>query len=138
MIWRARTLPTPGMASSNAETFILPIVSSDWPCFRTAGKVVEPRLRLFLTSARSLRALAAFSSAAARCSGVRGGRATPGHLGFPNRKKFARQGKLASLAPQGNVNRHLLRLKPAYATLSDRSNTHCSQISAADRPGQPI
>src|SRR5580704_8989723 len=70
------------MASSNAETFILPTVSSAWPCFRTAGKVVEPRFRLFLTSARSLRALAAFSRAAARCSGVRGGRATPCHLGF--------------------------------------------------------
>src|SRR5262249_31143115 len=53
MIWRARTLPTPGMASSSAETFILPTVSSDWPCLRTAGSVMPPRFRLFLTSARS-------------------------------------------------------------------------------------
>src|SRR5262245_17039933 len=34
----------------------------------------------FLTSARSRRASAAFASAAARCSGVRGGSATPSHL----------------------------------------------------------
>src|SRR3974390_1849955 len=48
----------------------------------TSDKVVAPRLRRFFTSARSLRARAAFSSAAARSSGVRGGRATRGHLGF--------------------------------------------------------
>ena len=34
------------------------------------------RLRRSFTSARALRAAAAFSSAAARCSGVRGGRGT--------------------------------------------------------------
>jgi hypothetical protein len=52
----------------------------------TSDKVVAPRLRRFLTSARSLRALAAFSRAAARSSGVRGGRATRGHLGFRREK----------------------------------------------------
>ena len=76
MIRCARTLPTPGIDSSRADTFILPTTSSVCPSLRTAGRVVEPCLSRFLTSARSLRALAAFSRAAARCSGVSGGRAT--------------------------------------------------------------
>src|SRR5208282_2073569 len=95
MICFARTLPTPGRDSSRAETFILPITSSVAPSLMTSDKLVAPRLRRFFTSARSLRALAAFSSAAARSSGVRGGRATRGHLGF-RWKKVCREGKLAN------------------------------------------
>src|SRR5216683_2013529 len=99
MICFALTLPTPGKDSSRAETFILPMMSSVPPSLMTSDKVVAPRLRRFLTSARSLRALAAFSKAAARWSGVRGGRATRGHLGFRLEKRFRREGKLASHAP---------------------------------------
>ena len=98
MICFARTLPTPGRDSSRAETFILPITSSVAPSLMTSDKVVAPRLRRFFTSARSLRARAAFSSAAARSSGVRGGRATRGHLGF-RWKKVCREGKLANHMP---------------------------------------
>src|SRR5690349_25115158 len=98
MICFARTLPTPGRDSSRAPTFILPITSSVVPCLMTSDKDVAPRLRRFFTSARSLRALAAFSRAAARSSGVRGGRATRGHLGF-RWKKVCREGKLANHVP---------------------------------------
>src|SRR6202451_29042 len=98
MICFALTLPTPGRDSSSAETFILPITSSVPPSLMTSVKLGAPRLRRFFTSARSLRALAAFSSAAARSSGVRGGRATRGHLGF-RRKKVCREGKLANHVP---------------------------------------
>ncbi len=45
----------------------------------TSDRVAEPFFSRFLTSARSRRAAAAFSRAAARCSGVRVGRGT-GHL----------------------------------------------------------
>jgi hypothetical protein len=41
-------------------------MSSLWPSLRTWDKLVEPCLRRFLTSARSFRARAAFSRAAAR------------------------------------------------------------------------
>ena len=68
------------------------------PSLMTSDKDVAPRLRRFFTSARSLRALAAFSRAAARSSGVRGGRATRGHLGF-RWKKVCREGKLANHVP---------------------------------------
>src|ERR1017187_8493409 len=98
MICLARTLPTPGMDSSNAETFILPTMSSVWPSLRTAGRVVEPCLSRFLTSARSLRALAAFSRAADRCSGGSGGRATRGHLGF-RIEKVAPRGETSEFRP---------------------------------------
>ena len=77
MICLARTLPTPGRDSRRAETFILPMTSFSWPCLMTSWREAPECLSRFLTSARSRRAAAAFSSAAARCSGVRGGRATP-------------------------------------------------------------
>src|SRR6476646_3883030 len=76
MIWRARTRPTPGMDSSSAETFILPTMSSFLPSAMTSDSEPWAYLRRFLTAARSRRALAAFSRASARCSGVSGGRAT--------------------------------------------------------------
>src|SRR5450432_1774918 len=98
MICLARTLPTPGMDSSRAETFILPTTSSVWPSLRTEGRVVKPCLSRFLTSARSLRALAAFSRAAVRCSGVSGGRATRGHLGF-RIEKVAPRGETSEFGP---------------------------------------
>src|SRR3979411_1083966 len=100
MMCFALTLPTPGRDSSRAETFILPITSSVEPSLMTSDKDVAPRLRRFFTSARSFRALAAFSRAAARSSGVRGGRATRGHLGF-RWKKVCREGKLANHVPIG-------------------------------------
>src|SRR5580704_16145978 len=98
IICMARTLPTPGMDWSSADTFIFPMTSSVWPSLRTWGRVVEPCLSRFFTSARSLRALAAFSRAAARCSGVSGGRATRGHLGF-RIEKVAPRGETSEFSP---------------------------------------
>jgi hypothetical protein len=76
MIALALTFPTPGSASSSAETLSLPIASSVFPSWMTADNVVWPYFRRFFTAARVARAAAAFSKAADRCSGVRGGRAT--------------------------------------------------------------
>src|SRR6478609_237193 len=76
MIWRALTLPTPGRDSSRASTLSLPMVSSFWPWAITSDSVPCEYFSRFLTSARAWRAAAAFSSAAARCSGVRVGSAT--------------------------------------------------------------
>src|SRR5580692_4492698 len=98
MICLARTLPTPGIDSSSADTFILPTTSSVWPSLRTWGRDVAPCFSRFFTSARSLRAWAAFASAAARCSGVRGGRATRGHLGF-RIEKVAPRGETSEFGP---------------------------------------
>ena len=76
MICCARTLPTPGMHCSNALTFIFPITSLTWPSRSTwIGDAPECRIR-FLISARSRRAAAALSRAAARCSGVNEGSGT--------------------------------------------------------------
>src|SRR5262249_19200917 len=80
MICPARTLPTPGSRSRNTEIFILPIASLDCAASNTSASVVTP-LNSAATSSRSLLIMAAFSKAAARCSGVRGGRPM-GHLGF--------------------------------------------------------
>jgi hypothetical protein len=77
---RARTLPTPGIDSSRADTFILPMMSSCCPSAITSPIEAPECLSRFFTSARTRRASAAFSSAAARCSGVRGGRATAAFL----------------------------------------------------------
>src|SRR5690606_20333727 len=99
MICLARTLPTPGSDSSRAETFILPMTSLVWPSLRTSVSEIPPCLRRCLTSARSFLAFAAFSRAAARCSGVRGGRATPGHLGFLSFSEGGRLRKLVGSAP---------------------------------------
>ncbi len=100
IICLARTLPTPGIDSRSADTFILPTTSSVWPSLRTCGRLVAACLSLFLISARSLRALAAFSRAAARCSGVRGGRATRGHLGF-RIEKLCSRGETSEFSPPG-------------------------------------
>src|SRR3954454_10935100 len=70
MIFWARTLPTPGSDSSTVETFILPSVSSLSAFLSTSASVRLPDLSSPLTSARFLRAAAAFFSASARCSGV--------------------------------------------------------------------
>ncbi len=59
-----------------AETFILPTTSSASACSKTAARVVSAFFNRSLSSARCLRASAAFSRAAALCSGVRGGRGT--------------------------------------------------------------
>src|SRR5690606_10150741 len=76
MVAWARTLPTPGRASSSAETFILPRTSSLSACLSTSARVVPPRFSRSLSSARARRAAAAFSKAAARCSSVSWGSAT--------------------------------------------------------------
>ena len=83
MICFARTLPTLGSDSSSAETFILPRTSFSWPSLMTSSRLPPAYLRRCFTSARSRRAAAAFSSAAARCSAVRGGRATESPRGSP-------------------------------------------------------
>src|SRR5690554_338549 len=70
MIARALTLPTPGRDSSNETTLSLPMTSSVCPVLITSESEPCEYLSLFFTSARAWRALAAFSSAAARCSGV--------------------------------------------------------------------
>src|SRR3954467_10712902 len=70
MIFWARTLPTPGSDSSTVDTFILPSVSSLSAFLSTSASVRLPDLSSPLTSARFLRAAAAFFSASARCSGV--------------------------------------------------------------------
>src|SRR3954454_1160099 len=70
MIFCARTLPTPGNDSSTVETFILPRVSSLSAFLSTSASVRLPDLSSPLTSARFLRAAAAFFNASARCSGV--------------------------------------------------------------------
>src|ERR1019366_4535316 len=81
MICFARTLPTPGMDWRTAETFIfartgLPAVSGlPAASAMTSCRVTVPRLRRSLTSARCLRASAAFRRAFARCSSVSGGSA---------------------------------------------------------------
>src|SRR5207244_3761316 len=59
MIWRARTLPTPGRASSSADTLILPITSSVWPSLITSPREPWEYFRRFFTSARARRAAAA-------------------------------------------------------------------------------
>ena len=76
MILRARTLPTPGSDSSTAETFILPTTSLLSALLEHLAQRRTGVLSRFFTAARSRRAIAAFSRAAARCSGVSGGRAT--------------------------------------------------------------
>src|SRR5690606_8802362 len=108
MICLARTLPTPGSDSSRAETFILPMTSSVWPSASTSDRETPPCFRRFLTSARSFLALAAFSRAAARCSGVRGGRATPGHLGFLS---FVEGGRLRKLVGSDPVRQRKVALR---------------------------
>ena len=131
IICLARTLPPPGIDSRRAETFIFPITSSDLPSLSTWGSVVEPRLRRFLTSARSLRALAAFSRAAARCSGVRGGRATPVHLGF-RIEKLASGGETSEFTAPGPT-QTLCHLLP-MTTICSRSDTICHVQEAETTP----
>ena len=48
MIWAARTFPTPGIASSSAETFILPNTSSESDCFSTSVMLTPPRSKTLL------------------------------------------------------------------------------------------
>src|SRR5512139_2654360 len=76
IIWRARTFPTPGIDWSRSRTRIFAITSFSWPCLRTSTSDAPECFRRFFTSARSRREAAALSSAALRCSGVSGGRAT--------------------------------------------------------------
>src|SRR3954468_19484916 len=76
MILAARALPTPGRDSRTAETRILPMTSSVSPCLRTSPTVVPLLFSRSRSSARALRAAAAFSRAAARCSGDNSGRGT--------------------------------------------------------------
>src|SRR6266545_1659404 len=76
MIWVARILPIPGSACSTAETLSLPTTSSVSARSRTAESVVLPDLSCSFSSARALRISAAFSSAAARCSGLSVGSGT--------------------------------------------------------------
>ena len=99
MIFAARALPTPGRDSRTAETRILPITSSVSPCLRTSLTVAPLLLSRSRSSARALRAAAAFSSAAARCSGVRSGRGMvdpivsfPGPWFGPRRSRTRRGG----------------------------------------------
>src|SRR5699024_12829840 len=80
MICCALTLPTPGRASSRAETRRRPTISLFSASSRTF-LISSPRwpalsFRRALMAARSRRASAAFFRASARRSGVRGGRAT--------------------------------------------------------------
>ena len=74
--WRARTLPRPGIDCSRSTTRILPMTSLAWPSASTSMIEAPEFLSRFFTSARSRREAAALSSAAWRCSGVNGGRAT--------------------------------------------------------------
>src|SRR5690625_1738263 len=80
MICWALTLPTPGRASRRAETRRRPTISLVSASLSTL-EISSPRrpalsFRRALMAARSRRASAAFFRASARCSGVRGGRAT--------------------------------------------------------------
>ena len=91
MICRARTRPTPGRDSSRAETFILPMISLSLPSWMTSAREPCEYFSRFLAAARSRRARAAFARAAARCSGVSGGRATEISLGRADgRRRFPR------------------------------------------------
>src|SRR5918996_1379491 len=72
MSFRARTFPTPGSASSTAETFILATMLSS-RMLRTSRRLVCPALSRSFSSARFLRASAALARASRRCSSVRVG-----------------------------------------------------------------
>lgn len=72
----ARTLPMSGSDSMRVRTGILRTASE--PLASTSASDSLPCLSASLTSARSLRAAAAFSRAARRCSGLNGGRAMRG------------------------------------------------------------
>src|SRR5690625_3294520 len=76
MMFRLLTFPTPGSDSRSSTTRILPKASSPLASSMTLDSVVCEYFRRFFTSARRFRAAAALASAAARCSGVRDGRAT--------------------------------------------------------------
>src|SRR4051794_9213986 len=76
MISCARTLPTPGIDCRRSMTLSLAMTSLARDSWMTSVRLAREFLRRFLTSARSCRAAAAFSSAALRCSGVNIGSAT--------------------------------------------------------------
>ncbi len=75
MICAARVLPTPGRASSSADTRIRVTTSSLEPS--TSCKDVVPARNAALNSERSLRIADALAKAAKRCSSVSDGRGIP-------------------------------------------------------------
>ena len=91
MIWRARTLPTPGMDSSTAETFILPITSSLCALLEDLGEgALGPCFSRFFTSARSC-ALGGLLQRGGTLFGGEGRQSHSSHLGFP-RKRWVGKG----------------------------------------------